>query len=376
MERVCTSSAVAARPAATDDGGTPGFFTKGDPTDSPPIPATKPGPEWFNRVQEEISAVIEGAGLVLDPADDTQLRQSIAAMIAGAVSSKAVKISPAAFAVGVVDKDVVRWDAAAGNFAKAVADGTANNQAVGFADVTNALVYAFGETRAGLFAGLTPGARYYLDAVTPGAITTVAPADLVKLGIAKSADVMFVDIDAQTQTSIGKQSLPVRAQALTPSKTNGCAALAVLETAVHLRNFAYLAFDSLAEERAWVAVPMPKSSDETVGISIRNLKWAHAAGAVAFGVAWGVKALALGDGDALDAAAGAEVVIADVGGAAETIYAAPESAAITPAGPWAEGDTLYIEIARKVANAGDTLSVDAWLGDFELVFTTNAGVDA
>ena len=314
--------------------------------------------------------------MVLDPADDTQLRQSIAAMIAGAVSSKAVKISPAAFAVGVVDKDVVRWDAAAGNFAKAVADGTANNQAVGFADVTNALVYAFGETRAGLFAGLTPGARYYLDAVTPGAITTVAPADLVKLGIAKSADVMFVDIDAQTQTSIGKQSLPVRAQALTPSKTNGCAALAVLETAVHLRNFAYLAFDSLAEERAWVAVPMPKSSDETVGISIRNLKWAHAAGAVAFGVAWGVKALALGDGDALDAAAGAEVVIADVGGAAETIYAAPESAAITPAGPWAEGDTLYIEIARKVANAGDTLSVDAWLGDFELVFTTNAGVDA
>ena len=64
---------------------------------------------------------------------------------------------------------------------------------VGFADVTNSLVEAFG--RSGLFSGLTAGARHYLSGTTAGAITVTAPLNKVFIGIAKSATTIFVDID-------------------------------------------------------------------------------------------------------------------------------------------------------------------------------------
>lgn len=60
--------------------------------------------------------------------------------------------------------------------------------------MANTNVYAFGD--AVLFAGLTPGARYYLDGATPGAITTTAPTNAVFLGLAKGATELLIDVDA------------------------------------------------------------------------------------------------------------------------------------------------------------------------------------
>lgn len=74
MERITSSDAVGVRPA-NDEAGTPGYFTNGDP--GVPTPATTVTAEWLNRVQEELVAVIEDAGLTLDPDDDTQLLQAI-----------------------------------------------------------------------------------------------------------------------------------------------------------------------------------------------------------------------------------------------------------------------------------------------------------
>lgn len=202
MHRVDTSTAVAGLPAP-DAAGAPGFFTKGNPAADPPVPATVPGQDWFNMVQEELAAVVEDAGLVLDAskADFTQLRQAIQQMIIA--GGKTVKITGAAFEGTVADGNPVRWDAGGGEFVKAVADGTANNRAVGLADVTNSEVILFGETRAGLVAGLTPGGRYYLDGTTPGAMTETAPDDKVRLGIAKSATAFFVDVDTGAAQSAG-----------------------------------------------------------------------------------------------------------------------------------------------------------------------------
>lgn len=143
--------------------------------------------------QREIMEVIAAAGLAGSSGDLTQLRQAIAKMIADGAHS--VRIKNAAFAAGVVDGQVVRWDAANNRFDKALADGTAAARAVGIADVTNAEVVAFGQTRAGLLAGLTPGARYYLSAAAAGALIDAAPTDVVFLGIAKAADTLFVDVD-------------------------------------------------------------------------------------------------------------------------------------------------------------------------------------
>lgn len=189
MHRIDHSTAAGALPAP-DAAGVAGFFIKGDPQTA--VPATVVTADWANATQEELAYVIEQAGLVLSKTDHTQLRQAIQTMIATA--QKAIVISGATFAVGVANGNAVRWDAGAGNFAKAVADGTANNLAVGIADVTNSKVYCYGETPA-YFAGLTPGARYYLDPAIAGAVTSAKPADVVIIGVAKSATTMYVDID-------------------------------------------------------------------------------------------------------------------------------------------------------------------------------------
>lgn len=178
-------------PPAPAAAGAPGYFRGGDPQAGQE--ATTVTPDWANAVQEELAYVITQSGLALSKTDNTQLRQAILKLVQD--SNSAVIITGAVFEASVADGEVVRWDAVNNRFDEAIADGTANNQAVGIADVTNSKVYCYGETPA-LFSGLTPGGKYYLSAATPGAITTTAPADKVAVGIAKSATVIFVDIDA------------------------------------------------------------------------------------------------------------------------------------------------------------------------------------
>lgn len=189
MHRIDHSTNNATLPSP-DAAGTAGYFKKGDPGTG--IPATVVTADWANAQQEELAYVIEQAGLTLSKTNNTQLRAAIQAMIQSANS--AIVISAATFEASVANGEAVRWDAGNSRFDEAIADGTSNNQAVGFADVTNSKVYCYGETPA-LFSGLTPGARYYLDGTTAGAITATAPADEVTVGIAKSATTLFVDID-------------------------------------------------------------------------------------------------------------------------------------------------------------------------------------
>jgi len=97
MQRVKTGTAVTSKPAYAA-GGTPGYFTSGNAVAS--IPATTPGQDWYNMVQEEIAHVITAAGLTLSAEDDTQLRQAIAALIAAQVPTIAQATTTA---MGVVE---------------------------------------------------------------------------------------------------------------------------------------------------------------------------------------------------------------------------------------------------------------------------------
>lgn len=63
MHRVDTSTAATQLPA-NDPVGTPGFFTKGNPATA--TPATVPGQDWFNAVQEELIAILTAAGVAPD----------------------------------------------------------------------------------------------------------------------------------------------------------------------------------------------------------------------------------------------------------------------------------------------------------------------
>lgn len=74
MHRVDTATAIAALPAL-NPAGTPGFFSQGAATGSPP--ATVPGQDWFNSAQEELVSPILAEGLALSKSDNSQLYQAI-----------------------------------------------------------------------------------------------------------------------------------------------------------------------------------------------------------------------------------------------------------------------------------------------------------
>lgn len=100
MQRVTRSTAVAVLPAPPASPGTPGYFTGGNPVGS--VPATVPGYEWFNLVQEELVAPVLRAGLTLDPAVLDQVRRANDRLYGGGMRSVAANTTLTADDAGVV----------------------------------------------------------------------------------------------------------------------------------------------------------------------------------------------------------------------------------------------------------------------------------
>lgn len=97
----------------------------------------------------------------------------------------------------VVDGNIVYFNSGTSQYTKAVANGTAAQNAIGFADVTNGRIIAAGECT--LLSGLTSGGIYYLSPTTPGAITTsVPPSGIVQVGTAVSTTEFLVNIVSDT----------------------------------------------------------------------------------------------------------------------------------------------------------------------------------
>jgi hypothetical protein len=86
MQRVNRSSAVVSLPAPPA-GGTPGFFTGGNPGGG--TPATVPGYEWFNGVQEELIGLILRGGISASNADLAQVRKSLDRLFGGGLATYA-----------------------------------------------------------------------------------------------------------------------------------------------------------------------------------------------------------------------------------------------------------------------------------------------
>lgn len=100
MQRVTRSSAAAALPLPPAAPGTPGYFAKPDPVAG--VPATIPGYEWFNGVQEELVAELVDAGLTPDAAVLTQVRQAIRRLAGGNVATIAATTTLTADHAGLV----------------------------------------------------------------------------------------------------------------------------------------------------------------------------------------------------------------------------------------------------------------------------------
>jgi hypothetical protein len=170
---------------------------------------------------------------------------------------------------------------------------------------------------------------------------------------------------------IGKHTLWIPAGAMVPRTSNGAAPGSV-ETPGNKVMLKTLDFDAATWEYAQVSLQMPKGWNE--GNMSAVFVWSHPAAVTNFAVVWGIHAVAIGDGDALDVAFGAAFTVTDTGGSTDRLYRSPETS-FSIAGPASENDVVYFQVWRAGGDAADTLAADARLHGVALFYTTNANTD-
>lgn len=170
------------------------------------------------------------------------------------------------------------------------------------------------------------------------------------------------------------RNLYIDADAMVPCTTAGAAA-GTKEYGTNDIEFDYFAFDGGAtEERIQFKIAMPDEWDK--GTVKAKFFWSSAAGSTAGDtVEFGIKAGAISNDDAIDAALGTAVTVSDTllanDGADMQVSAA--SAAITVGGTPALGDMVAFEVYRNT-DGTDDMTEDAWLFGVQIQFkeTTTA----
>lgn len=173
----------------------------------------------------------------------------------------------------------------------------------------------------------------------------------------------------------GYDTIYVDAAAMIPSTTSG-ALQGTKEYGTNDIDIDYFAFDAGAtEERVQFKLKMPETWD--LGTVKVKFDWTSDTGSTAGDtVEWGVKAGALSNDDAIDAALGTAQVItdtllADNGTDLQTTGATP---ALTIGGTPALGDVIVFEVYRNT-DGTDDMAEDAWLTGITIQYSL-AGVPA
>lgn len=172
----------------------------------------------------------------------------------------------------------------------------------------------------------------------------------------------------------GKQAFWVAAGSMAPRASNGCAAVATLETTTNKQNYDYLAFDPTTQEFAVFDWRAPKAIDTNTFTFL--FVWSHPSTTTNFGVVWGISGAGRSDTDAMEIANGTAVTATDTGGTTDTIYISPVTAACTLGGTFAAEDYLKFQISRNPADASDTMAVDARLHGVWVIVNNNRNTEA
>lgn len=196
---------------------------------------------------------------------------------------------------------------------------------------------------------------------------------LAKLPAGTDGQVLTLSGGVPTWAAGGIQTVYLPASSLLPTITNGATPV-YRETSTNKNIISGLAFDAATQEHAQFSIVMPKSWDR--GTVTAKFDWTHGATTTDFGVTWALQAVAVGNDDALDVAFGTEQIIADVGGTTDDLYITASTPALTIAGTPAEGDRVNFQVYRDVADAGDTMAVDAVLLGITLFYGTVSNSDA
>ena len=215
------------------------------------------------------------------------------------------------------------------------------------------------------------------DIIIKDAGTIGSASDTDALSISSGGVVNFTQAPTVASAAVktaGKETIFVPAAACQPTASNGCAALANVETTSGRPDMQVLDFDNGSDEHAQFQVAFPKSWNE--GTVTFQVFWTTTA-TDTDGVAWGLQGVAVSDNDTIDVAYGSAVVVTDDAlSAAEDLCVTAESGAVTIAGSPAANDMCFFRIFRDVSDANDDMAEDARLIGIKLFYTTDAANDA
>jgi hypothetical protein len=212
------------------------------------------------------------------------------------------------------------------------------------------------------------------DLIFNGAARIVVPDSGLVLGstavTSTAAELNKVD-GAGTLAQAGKQTIWVPANAMTPTASNGCAALATVETTSGRPDMNVLDFDKDSDEFAQFAVAFPKSWNS--GTVTYQFFWSGLAATTT--VTLTLAGVSFADNDSIDTAYGTAVAVEDTAqGAVEECLVSAESGNVTIAGSPGDNELTYFRIGRDVSE--DNMAGDCRLHGIKLFFTTDLANDA
>jgi hypothetical protein len=217
------------------------------------------------------------------------------------------------------------------------------------------------------------------DGTTYGSLTNTSGNLIIKSGTTTAATFSGANVTlAGTVTTstgltktVGKESIWVPAAAMSPTVSNGCSNLTVVETTSGRPDMVVLDFDKDSDEFAQFSVAFPKSWN--AGTITFQFFWSGIAATT--GVELTLAGVAFADNDSIDTAYGTAVAVADAAqGAVEELLVSAESGAITIAGSPGANELTYFRIGRDVSE--DNMAGDCRLHGIKLHYTTNASNDA
>jgi len=178
-------------------------------------------------------------------------------------------------------------------------------------------------------------------------------------------------LDGKVAKTAGLETIWVPATAISPTTTNGCTALASVETTAGKPDMVVLAFPVAADSFAQFSLAFPKSYN--LGTVTYQVFWAGIAATT--NCNWTVQAVAISNDTSIDATYGTAVAVTDAAqGAVEELNVSAVSGALTIGGSVADDDLCVFRIGRDVSAGG--MNGDAQLLGIKLFFTTDLANDA
>ena len=177
-------------------------------------------------------------------------------------------------------------------------------------------------------------------------------------------------LDGKVAKTAGLETIWVPATAMSPTTSNGCTALASVETTSGRPDMVVLAFPVAADSFAQFSIAFPKSWN--AGTITYQVFWSGIAATT--NVNWTVDAVAISNNTTIDVAYGTAVAVTDAAqGAVEELNVSAVSGALTIGGSPGDDELCYFRFGRDVSEGN--MNGDAQLHGIKIFFTTDLAND-